>query len=183
MKLAIADPPYLGRADRYYGNGGGISRGRGVADRHPEAIEWDKPQRHRQLVRELSDNFDAWAIAMSPHSLGVYLSEVELGSRTGYRVGAWIKPNLGVPSGSRIHTAWEPVLFYLPPERRTRNSGPSVPDFVSANAPNVGFVGAKPRAWTRWVLDVLGATEADEIVDIFPGSGSVAAELAQGVLL
>jgi len=183
VRLAIADPPYLGRADRYYGDGGGISRGRGVADRHPEAAEWDNPERHRQLVRDLHADFDAWAIAMSPHSLGVYLHGLELGSRTPYRVGAWIKPNFGVPSGSRIHTAWEPVLFYLPKERRTRHSGPTVPDFVAANAPNLGFMGAKPRAWTRWVLDVLGATDDDTVVDVFPGSGSVAAELAQGVLL
>lgn len=53
-------------------------------------------------------------------------------------------------------------------------------------APNVAVlhVGAKPPAWTRWVLGLLGADPfTDEIVDLFPGSGSVSAELNQGMLL
>lgn len=38
-----------------------------------------------------------------------------------------------------------------------------------------GVVGAKPEAWTRWVLDLLGAERSDTIDDLFPGSGAVAA--------
>jgi hypothetical protein len=48
-----------------------------------------------------------------------------------------------------------------------------------------GFVGAKPPAWTRWVLDALGYDpERDEVVDLFNGSGAVAGALAEaaGVL-
>lgn len=183
MRLAIADPPYLGRAHRYYGEGGGgISMGRGRADEHPEAREWDDPERHRQLVAELDSNFDAWAIAMSPHSIGVYASCVELDSRTGYRFGAWVKPRC-VPSGSRISTAWEPVLFHIPIERRGRTVGTNVNDYLQADALSMGFMGAKPPAWTRWVLDVLGYQDGDEVTDMFPGSGAVSAEIAQGVLL
>jgi hypothetical protein len=45
-------------------------------------------------------------------------------------------------------------------------------------------MGAKPRAWTRWVLDMLGYDpESDTVDDLFPGSGAVSNELAQGVLL
>ena len=46
------------------------------------------------------------------------------------------------------------------------------------------FVGAKPRPWTRWVLDMLGYDQdADSVDDLFPGSGSVAWEIAQAVIL
>ena len=185
MKLCIADPPYLGRAHRYYGIGGGaVSHGKGRADEHPAADEWDNPERHTRLVRQLQDEFDAWAIAMSIHSIGVYASAVTLDSRSGYRFAAWVKPNGGVPSGSRIHTSWEPVLLFIPEARRKRESGPYINDHLAANAGGEGFMGAKPAAWTRWVLDLLGYdADHDIITDLFPGSGAVTQEINQGVFL
>ena len=46
------------------------------------------------------------------------------------------------------------------------------------------FAGAKPRQWTRWVLDMLGYDpETDTVDDLFHGSGAISAEVAQGVLL
>jgi hypothetical protein len=45
-------------------------------------------------------------------------------------------------------------------------------------------MGAKPQAWTRWVLDMLGYNpETDTVDDLFPGSGAIQKELNQGVLL
>jgi hypothetical protein len=74
MKLCIADPPYLGRAVRWYGEGGcGYGNGVNQADNHPEAYLWDLPETHKQLVRDLERDFDGWAIAMSVHSLSTYL--------------------------------------------------------------------------------------------------------------
>lgn len=35
-----------------------------------------------------------------------------------------------------------------------------------------GVSGAKPDAFTHWVLDVLGVLPGDEVVDLFPGSGA-----------
>ena len=52
MRLAIADPPYLGRAALWYGGRGrnkqgpaGRACGRGdlAAEYHPEAAHWDDP--------------------------------------------------------------------------------------------------------------------------------------------
>jgi len=185
MKLCIADPPYLGRAHRYYGVGGGAAgHGRQRADEHEQASEWDSPETHVHLVDQLRRDYDAWAIAMSVHSIGVYAATVPLDSRSGYRFAAWVKPDGSVPSGSRIQTSWEPVLLYVPIERRGWGSGPKVNDHVAANAGGQNFMGAKPRAWTRWVLDMLGYDpESDTVDDLFPGSGAVANELAQGVLL
>lgn len=47
-------------------------------------------------------------------------------------------------------------------------------DVVTAPAPRTGFAGAKPEAWTHWILDAFSyePTE-DTVVDLFPGSGAV----------
>jgi hypothetical protein len=173
MKIAIADPPYLGRAVRWYGEGGcGDGYGIGQADQHPEAHIWDNPDTHKQLVKDLDENYDAWAIAMSVHSLSTYLSVVETDSRNGIRVGVWHKPSSS-PSGSRIGNYWEPVLFRIPKERRGHNSGNSMKDVLVASPLRTNFVGAKPPAWTEWVLDILGYQTGDIVIDLFTGSGAV----------
>lgn len=179
MRLAIADPPYLGKGRRWYGDGCGIGGGRGRADFHPEASRWDRPEAHLELVAHLVEEFDGWAIALDVRSLGLYLSAVPVGTR----VLSWHRRN-APPSGSRIRSSWEPVLAYIPPARRGWNGGHRLNDVLDAPAPRLGFVGAKPEVWTRWVLDVLGYNpEADELVDIFPGSGAVTRAASQGVLL
>lgn len=173
MRLAIADPPYLGRAVRWYGAGGcGDGHGKGQADNHPDAHLWDHPETHRQLARQLLEEFDGFAIALTVHSLSTYLDVIETDSRNGIRVAVWHKP-ASVTSGSRISNHWEPVIFKIPKERRSWKTGPSVSDVMRCNPPRNGFVGAKPIEWTQWVLEVLGATEEDEIVDLFYGSGAV----------
>lgn len=174
MKLCIADPPYLGRAVRWYGEGGcGDGRGTNQADNHPDAAQWDDPERHKQLVSELEAKFDGWAIAMSVHSLSTYLSVVETDSRNGIRVCVWHKPN-AITSGSRITNHWEPVLVRVPKERRGWASGMErTKDVLIAGTPNIGFRGAKPKEWTLWVLGLLGYEKGDDVTDLFNGSGAV----------
>ena len=46
-----------------------------------------------------------------------------------------------------------------------------------------GLPGAKPSRFNRWIADLLGVGDGDEMVDLFPGTGGMGAELAQGVLL
>ena len=60
MKLAIADPPYLGRAALWYG---GTGRGESDAEFHPDAHRWDDPMEHVRLMVSLEDEFDGWAVA------------------------------------------------------------------------------------------------------------------------
>jgi hypothetical protein len=38
-----------------------------------------------------------------------------------------------------------------------------------------GFTGAKPAAFTAWVLELLDWHEGDHLEDLFPGSGAVTA--------
>lgn len=180
-RLAIADPPYLGRAQRWYGEGGrGHGGGRGRADEHPDARAWDQPAEHRALVARLADEFDGWAIAATPESLPLYLAAAP----PDVRVLVWHRRN-AVPSGARVAARWEPVVAYVPPACRAHGTGLPVSDVLDEPIRKQGFAGAKPPAWTRWVLDVLGydAAAGDTVHDVFPGSGAVARELGAAVLL
>lgn len=187
LRLAIADPPYLGRAARHYGLGangapsmfGSARRPRphGTTE-HERAEEWDDPATHAALVRELVEGFDGWAVAAWPSSLGVYLAAAPPDTR----VAVWVKAS-AVPGGSRVVTGWEPVIAYVPPSRRGRGTGPAMRDVLTAGPPYIGHVGAKPAAWTRFALDLLGYDhDTDTLIDLFPGSGAVSRAAAQMTL-
>lgn len=186
MKFAIADPPYppfvgsggsKNRASRWYGD-----RQRGKkdrpADRHPEAAEWDDPARHRLLLEELAAGYDGWVIATSPDGIAAYGPlPVEC------RIMAWVKPN-AQPGAHRIGSKWEPVIVYPPAGRRSNRGGVGMMSDVLIEPMPGRFIGAKPPAWTRWVLDAMSYDpETDDVTDVFRGSGAVAAAVAQGTLL
>ena len=193
MRLAIADPPYLGRAAVWYGESMHSSR-MGVkyggtakinvrpADCHPLAHEWDDLDRHEELVHALIDNYDGWALAMAHDNLRDILPMVP--RSVPVRVGIWTKPQT-MPSGARVLNNYEPVIVRVPEGRRAATGQTMFPrDSVTIARINNGFAGAKPPQWTRWVLDLMGYDpEADEVDDLFGGSGAVARELAQGVLV
>jgi hypothetical protein len=161
------------RARRYYGDGARPS-GEVPADFHAEAGEWDDPARHRALLEQLMAEYDGWAIATTPDGLECYRP-----LPVPCRVLAWVKPT--APAGShRLRSTWEAVITYAPPNRRGGRG--QISDVLIENAPRVGFPGAKPERWTRWVLDALGYQEGDLVVDMFPGSGAVTAAISQGVL-
>jgi hypothetical protein len=184
MRLAIADPPYLGRG-RWYGAHGGrrtVFRSNGTmnrpADVHPDAAIWDDPTTHVQLIKRLRDEFDGWAVAAARDSLPVYLA-----ADPTVHIAVWHNP-ASWPPGGRIHASWEPVLLSVPSTRRAAVGTVRTRDVLRTVPPReLGFIGAKPPQWTRWVLDMLGyEPEVDEVVDLFAGSGAVAHEVAQGVL-
>lgn len=193
MRLAIADPPYpplfserrdrpggplrvtaRSRARRWYGDGPRAQSDSPRADFHADAGVWDDLSEHRRLIERLADEFDGWAIATTPDGLGAY-HPLPIGAD----IMAWHRPT-AIPGGGRLIRRWEPVIVFIPESRRGRG-GERVSDVLTA-APARGFVGAKPAAWTRWVLAALGYDPAtDELVDMFPGSGAVAAA-ADGML-
>ena len=181
MRLAIADPPYLGRGRRWYDKSAPATRtGRhgGGGDHHPDAAEWDRPLRHAALIHQLDSDFDGWALACASDSLLLLASFAPTA-----RVMVWHKTN-AIPSGNRIRSAWEAVLVRVPPGRHRHGSGPKASDALTCPTIATGFVGAKPPKWTRWVLDALGYDpEIDDVVDLFPGSGAVTAAVSAGVAL
>lgn len=177
MKFAIADPPYLGRAHRWYGIGGRAKgMGKGKADDHPEAYKWDAPEMHLKLAADLMVEYDGFAIACTPHSLSTYLSIIPTHSENGIKLLSWVKP-ASMPTGSRITQSWEAVIVKVPKERKGRGTGKQMVDYLICRAPRKGFAGSKPIEWTNWVMDAMGVMDGDTVDDLFNGSGSVAAAI------
>lgn len=180
MRLAIADPPYLGRANRWYGSGGrGAGKGAYRPDEHPEAAEWDNPGKHLDLCMRLQDEYDSWAIAMHATSLATYLQVAPRDAR----VMSWVRTN-AMPDGALLKSDWEPVLVYVHPDRRPRSfeHGHPSSDVLVFGQNRSGFLGSKPAQWTRWVLAALQyQPRVDSLTDLFPGSGAVA-RAADGML-
>jgi hypothetical protein len=149
MKIAYADPPYIGCAHLY-----------------PEKEEVD----HRSLLRDLQQ-YDGWALSCSSPSLGEILGML---NGCEYRVGAWVKPFAVFKPNVNPAYAWEPVIFVPPPRKRTRDE-PTRRDWVSSNITlQKGMVGAKPKDFCFWIFELLNiCPEEDEFEDMYPGSGAV----------
>jgi hypothetical protein len=161
VRLAYADPPYFGCAVKFYGD-------------HPDAAVYDTIEGHRHLIDQLTAEYDGWALSMTSGNLHDLLPLCPPDAR----VAAWVKPFHAYKKGVRPAYSWEPVVFW-----RGRQIAVAPPKGGVATTPkdhlacNItlrkGLTGAKPEAFTLWVLDLLGAEREDEIVDVFPGSGSV----------
>ena len=163
-RLAYADPPYVGLA-HYYD--------------HPESSLWNEPEAHVDLMRRLDDEYDGWALSLHTPALRALLPEAP----ERVRVAAWVKPFAAFKANVRIAYAWEPVIFA--PARLGSSSGAAVGrDYLSAPITQQrSMIGAKPAAFMRWVLDLLGYVEGDEVDDLFPGSAIMARVLTQTQLV
>jgi hypothetical protein len=85
----------------------------------------------------------------------------------------------------RVAYTWEPVIFNGGRQVKDRSVW-HIRDYLSQSiALNRGLnKGAKPEAFCRWVLDLLGYVDGEDTLDdLFPGTGIMATVLAQGVLL
>ena len=184
MRLAIADPPYLGRAALWYGGkqhphygtpGRAKGRSRLSAEFHHDASAWDDPDQHMALMTDLDLQWDGWAMAASAKTIAEILPHA---ASLGGRLAVWHVTN-AIPDGARVRSVWEALIYKVPESRRAAGTGMSVPDVLSAPHPVSGFVGAKPDRWTTWVLDLLGFDPAqDTVSDLFPGSGAVSRVVA-----
>jgi len=152
IRVAYADPPYVGKAARYYA-------------REPSfAGEVD----HHRLIARLCTEFpDGWALSCSHKSLRALLPlcppEVHLCS--------WGKPGARVGARTRgLHTTWEALCVVGGRQRE-----PGVRDFLYAQAAHGGgeLPGRKPLAFCAFLFDALGLEPGDELVDLFPGTGVV----------
>ncbi|HEX5997337.1 MAG TPA: hypothetical protein VFY84_19530 [Jiangellales bacterium] len=156
-RIAYADPPYPGQSAKHYAD-------------HPDyAGEVD----HMALLRRLDEDYDGWALHTSSTALSQVLywaQELGVGD---YRVMAWVKPFAAFKRNVPVAYAWEPVL--IKPVRKPKVSGRLVMrDWIAEPmAMQRGLVGAKPEAVCRWVFELLGADQCDELHDLFPGSGAV----------
>lgn len=163
MRVAYADPPYIGQAQRHYAH-------------DPQCAEVD----HDALIaRLLRDYPDGWALSLS----SVTLEEIILHLRAhglrqsagDYRVCAWVKPFASFKPGVTLAYAWEPII--LRGGRKRSRAEATVRDWVSANITlQRGLSGAKPPQFCWWLFEALGLQPGDEFHDLFPGSGAVSRE-------
>jgi len=150
VRFAYADPPYPGQAKRLYGN-------------HPDyAGEVD----HAELIARLERDYpDGWALSTNAVSTQYVLGLCP----TDVRVAVWNVTSQPPPGGARSWWwCWEPVIVRggrIRPVRSVLTCG--------VDGSNSRFVGAKPAAFTRWMLELLGAELGDQIDDLYPGSGAV----------
>jgi len=163
MRFAYADPPYLTCGARYYG--------------HPE---WDDPATHLELIGRLTADYpDGWALSCRAVDLRWMLPACPADTL----VGAWTKPFAGsARQGVRIYRVWEPVVYRT--ARRNTDAGPRARDALVHNPTRkLGFIGAKPAAFNRWVAALLGYVDGDTLDDLYPGTGGMTRELAQLMLM
>lgn len=151
MRVAYADPPYVGQAKLY-------------RKQNAAACEVN----HRVLIGTLCEQYEAWALSCSSPSLQLLLPLCP----PDVRVMAWVKPFASFKPGVRVAYAWEPVI--VRGGRKGTRKDPTVRDWVAENITlQRGLTGAKPYGFCRWVFDVLGLQPDDEFHDLFPGSGAV----------
>lgn len=149
LRFAYADPPYPGKALRYY------------AKEPSFAGEVDL----EELIPRLR-TFDGWALSTSAEALQDVLPLCP----PGVRICPWVKP-IGAPSRTRgLHNAWEPLLVW--PGRKLE---PGKRDWLRAQPARGGgtLTGRKPLAFCAFLFEALGMQPGDELEDLFPGTGIV----------
>ena len=156
MKVAYADPPYIGQAKKHY------------ATEDTYAGEVD----HIELLCSLKHDYpDGWALSCSSPSLQEILNICHI-IDIHPRIAAWVKPFASFKPGVNPGYAWEPVLF-MGGRKRDRTED-TVRDWVSCNITlQKGLAGVKPMAFSFWLFSLLGMEPGDELVDLYPGSGAV----------
>lgn len=156
MKFAYADPPYYGQGKKLYGS------------LHPEAHLWDNKQNHINLINQMDNDFNGWAMSCNPADLHWILN-----GRSDIRVCAWTKTFHQIRPLASVQYAWEPVLICNP--RKVKNRKPMVRDWMScARSMRKGLVGAKPDTFNVWILDLLGFDpKQDTITELFPGTNGM----------
>ncbi|HKV88600.1 MAG TPA: hypothetical protein VJT78_11445 [Candidatus Dormibacteraeota bacterium] len=170
LVMAYADPPYVGQSFKHYRDHPAY---RGEVD-HGHLIEW--------LIKDYPDG---WALSASSPSLRELLPLCPSEAR----VMAWVKPFAAFKRNVRVAYAWEPVIVV--PAPRLDGAAPTR-DFVddlrlidldaAVREPITmrrGFTGAKPDRFCWWLFEAMGLRPADELHDLFPGSGAVAKSWAK----
>ncbi len=160
MKVAYADPPYLGCCAMYQ-------------HEHGDGGCWNDVETHQQLIARLCEGFpDGWALSTTSTSLRVLLPLCP----EDVRVAAYTKKFVSFKPNITPGFAWEPVIF-RGGRKRTREQWIGR-DWVSAMPPvftgTRGVKGMKPEEFCWWIFrDLLGLEADDELVDLFHGSGAV----------
>jgi hypothetical protein len=155
--FAYADPPYPGRARKYYQR----------EDTYGGEVD------HVELLASLkASGYDGWALSTAADALRDLLPLCPPEAR----VCPWVKPIGASPQTFGLHNCWEPLIVV--PGRRLR---PGLRDFLIAQPARFGgkLPGRKPLNFCAFLFDALGMLPGDELVDLFPGTGMVGRAWAQ----
>ena len=155
MRIAYADPPYIGCAHLYKD--------------HPDyAGEVD----HTALIHQLTTEFDGWVLhaAATPESIARLAPLVEI---HGARWMAWVKGFAAFKRNVSVAYAWEPVIV-KPARKPVVSKRLVMRDWVECPITlRRGLTGAKPEKVCHWAFEMVGARPEDELCDLFPGTGAV----------
>lgn len=151
MRLAYADPPYIGCAHLYAEN---------------EEVD------HVHLLRRLQDEFDGWVLhaAATPESMAQLAPLV---AAAGARWMAWVKGFAAFKRNVSVAYAWEPVIVKAarkPVVSKRHVSRDWIQESITLKR---GLTGAKPEAVCHWAFEMVGARPDDQLVDLYPGTGAV----------
>ena len=156
MKIAYADPPYIGCAHLYRG--------------HPDyAGEVD----HAALIERLEHDYDGWILhaAATPESVAVLAPLVR---ETGARWMAWVKGFAAFKRNVPVAYAWEPVIV-KPACKPVVSKRLVLRDWIECPITlRRGLTGAKPEAVCHWCFETVAARPDDTLDDLLPGTGAVA---------
>lgn len=155
MKIAYADPPYIGCAHLY-------------KDHADFAGEVD----HAELIERLQSDYDGWVLhaAATPRSMAVLAPLVEA---TGARWMSWVKGFAAFKKNVSVAYAWEPVI--VKPCRKPVVSKRQISrDWIQESITlQKGLTGAKPQRVCQWAFEMVGARPEDDLIDLYPGTGAV----------
>lgn len=156
MKIAYADPPYIGCAHLYTGH----------AD---YAGEVD----HTTLLYDLQTNYDGWILHASATIQSTCALTKTIDLMGGIRMMAWVKPFAAFKRNVSVAYAWEPV--FVKSARKPVVSKRLVNrDWIAESITmKKGLTGAKPEKVCHWAFEMVGARPEDELVDLYPGTGAV----------
>jgi hypothetical protein len=130
-------------------------------------------------MARLESEYDGWAMSASSTSLQAILPLAP----AGVRIAAWTKPFAAFKRNVRCAYTWEPVIFRAGRDA-SKDGAPVTRDHLSQVITlKKGLTGAKPEAFCRWILALLGWVPGDEVDDIFPGTGIMGTVLRQSALL
>lgn len=151
MRIAYADPPYIGCAHLY------------VENREVD---------HAELIERLESEYDGWVLhaAATPASMAILAPLV---AATDARWMSWVKGFAAFKKNVSVAYAWEPVIVKAARKpvvsKRLVNR-----DWIQESITlRKGLTGAKPEKVCHWAFEMVGARPEDELCDLYPGTGAV----------
>ncbi|MFA7282422.1 MAG: hypothetical protein WC100_20235 [Sterolibacterium sp.] len=156
MRIAYADPPYIGCAHLY-------------RDQDSYAGEVD----HAELIGRLQSEYDGWVLhaAATPKSMAVLAPLVE--SIEGARWMSWVKGFAAFKKNVSVAYAWEPIIVKAA-RKPVVSKRLVMRDWIQESITlRKGLTGAKPEAVCHWAFEMVGAHPDDDLHDLYPGTGAV----------